>query len=301
VGSSRGARRVAPHTNAPWAVGCVNAFLCRGHRRDPFQLHPRWRTGAAIARSRILLPVGKDRESFSSHLNRGARVRRECHAEHCGRIRRDCLHPPGSVLANRRDFPLDAGRQHACEPHGVLQRKPATRSVHRSVERDPRLSGSMPRHRAMRDHDGERPTSGRRVVPRFDGSAARPRRRRHRHLPFPRQRCSMDPRGKKARASLRSRPSRTHANSSLSSRSPSCALRRVRRIARHSPWTRRGLTSFRSLPAPRRRTPSHHSHACYCFAPLARLLTTRRSPAEAFGEIDAPKRGTRSATWRQQR
>jgi hypothetical protein len=26
VGSSRGARRVAPHTNSPWAVGCVNAF-----------------------------------------------------------------------------------------------------------------------------------------------------------------------------------------------------------------------------------------------------------------------------------
>jgi hypothetical protein len=35
------------------------------------------------------------------------------------------------------------------------------------------------------------------AFPRFDGSAARPGRRRHRHLPFPRQRCPMDPRGKK--------------------------------------------------------------------------------------------------------
>jgi hypothetical protein len=64
---------------------------------------------------------------------------------------------------------------------------------------------------------------------------------------------------KKARASLRSRPSRTHANSSLSSRSPSCALRRVRLTARHSPLTRRGLTSSHSLAAPRQRTPSRHS------------------------------------------
>jgi hypothetical protein len=78
---------------------------------------------------------------------------------------------------------------------------------------------------------------------------------------------------KKARASLRSRPSRTHANSSLSSRSPSCALRRVRRTARHSPLTRRGLTSFRSRPAPRRRTPSRHSprRCALSRAPLTHL------------------------------
>jgi hypothetical protein len=91
---------------------------------------------------------------------------------------------------------IERATWYACEPHGVLQRKPATISVHRSVERDPRLSGSKPRHRAMRNHNVERPASGR-VVPRFDGSAARPRCRRHRHFPFPRQRCSMDPRGKK--------------------------------------------------------------------------------------------------------
>jgi hypothetical protein len=37
---SRGARRVAPHTNSPWAVGCVNAFP-HVKKRAPWALRPR--------------------------------------------------------------------------------------------------------------------------------------------------------------------------------------------------------------------------------------------------------------------
>jgi hypothetical protein len=36
-----------------------------------------------------------------------------------GSIRRDCLHPPGSVFASRRDLSRDTGSQHAFEPQSI--------------------------------------------------------------------------------------------------------------------------------------------------------------------------------------